>query len=314
MYIGVDLGGTNIGVGLVDEKGKIVYKGEIPTGVGRPFEEIIGDMAKLIQDVIEESDYKQEDLKAIGIGSTGLPDNKKGTIVLASNLGWENAPIRDELHKYFDLPIHLDNDGNTAGLAEAVAGACQGAENSITITLGTGIGAGIIINGKPYSGAHSVGAELGHLIIHVDGIQCTCGNKGCWERYASATALISEGKKAAKNHSDSLIYQLVDRNLDRITAKTVIDAAKKGDVTALKLFDNYIYYLAMGIITIINSFDPAIIAIGGGVAGAGDFLFDALKKKVKEHIFYKEAPYAEITQAVLGNDAGIIGAAMLGKL
>ena len=152
------------------------------------------------------------------------------------------------------------------------------------------------------------------MIVQVDGIQCTCGNKGCWERYASATALIREGKKAAQENPDSLIYKSVEGDLDKITAKTVIDAAKEGDATALELFDKYIYYLAMGIITIINSFDPAIIAIGGGVAKAGDFLLDALKKKVEEHIFYKDAEHAKITRAELGNDAGIIGAAMLGRL
>jgi len=315
MYIGVDIGGTNIAVGLVDKEGKIIHKGEVPTGVGRPFEEIMKDIADLIKRVIEESDYKEEDVKAIGIGSPGLPDDEKGTIVFANNLHWHNVPVRAELEKYFDLPIRIENDGNTAGLAEAVAGACKGVENSITLTLGTGIGAGIVINGKPYSGTHSIGAELGHMIVQVDnGIPCTCGNSGCWERYASATALIREGKKAAQDNPDSLIYKSVDGDLDKITAKTVIDAAKEGDATALELFDKYVYYLAMGIITIINSFDPAIIAIGGGVAKAGDFLMDALKKKVAEHIFYKDVPYAQITRAVLGNDAGIIGAAMLGRL
>lgn len=314
MYIGVDVGGTNIAIGIVDEAGKIIHKDEIPTGVGRPFEVIIKDMADLISKVIDDSGYKVEDVKSIGVGSPGLPDKEKGTISFANNLGWTNVPLRAELQKYFDLPVYIENDGNTAGLAESVAGACKGAKNSMTLTLGTGIGAGIVIDGKPYSGSHSVGAEIGHLIVQVDGIPCTCGNKGCWERYASATALIREGKEAAKNNPQSLIYKSVDGDIDKITAKTVIDAAKEGDEVATKIFERYIYYLAMGIITIINSFDPAVIAIGGGVAKAGDFLMDALKAKVKEHIFYKSAPYAEITMASLGNDAGIIGAAMLGKL
>ncbi len=314
MYIGIDLGGTNIAAGIVDEVGNIIHKDETPTGVGRPFETIIKDMASLVERIIHDSGLTKGDIKAIGIGSPGLPDKDKGTISFANNLGWHNVPLRDELQKYFDIPIYIENDGNTAGYAEAVAGACKGATNSITLTLGTGIGSGIIIDGKPYSGSHSVGAELGHLIVQVDGHPCTCGNRGCWERYASATALIREGKKAAKNNQESLIYKSVDGDLDKITAKTVIDAAKEGDEVALKIFDEYIYYLAMGIITIINSFDPGIIAIGGGVARAGDFLMDALKKSVRDHIFYKSAPYAKITMAELGNDAGIIGAAMLGKL
>ena len=314
MYIGVDLGGTNIAVGVVDENGKILHKGETPTGVGRPFEVIVKDMGDLVNRVIQESGYKVEDMKSIGIGSPGLPDKENGVIVFANNLGWHNVPLREELQKHVNLPVYIENDGNTAGLAEVVAGACKGAKNSITITLGTGIGSGIVIDGKPYSGAHSVGAELGHLVVQVDGIPCTCGNKGCWERYASATAIIREGKEAAGKNPESLIYKLVDGDMDKITAKTVIDAAKEGDETAMELFDRFIYYLTMGIITIINSFDPEIIAIGGGVAKAGDFLMDALLEKVKKHIFYKSAPYAKIVFATMGNDAGIVGAAMLGKL
>lgn len=314
MYIGVDIGGTNIAAGLVNEDGEILHKGEIPTGVGRPFEEIMKDLSLLINNIINESGHRMEDIKSIGTGSPGLPDKDKGTIVFANNLDWYDVPIRGELEKYFDLPIYIENDGNTAGLAEAVAGACKGASNSITLTLGTGIGGGVVIDGKPYSGTHSVGGELGHMILHVDGIMCTCGNRGCWERYASATALIREGREGAEKNRDSLIFRSVDGNLDEITGKTVIDAAKVGDKLALEIYDRYIYYLAMGIITLINSFDPGIIAIGGGVARAGNFLMDSLKKKVEEHLFYKDAPYSELVMAVLGNDAGIIGAAMLGKL
>lgn len=314
MYIGVDIGGTNVAVAIVDQHGHILHKGETPTKVDRPFEDIMRDIATLINKLVKESDYKQEDIIAIGVGSPGLPDKENGTIVFANNLDWYNVPVRAELQKYFNVPIHIENDGNTAGLAEAVAGACQGVNNSITLTLGTGIGAGIIIEGKPYSGSHSVGAELGHMVVHMNGIMCTCGNKGCWERYASATALIREGKEGAKENPESLIYKSVKGNLDEITAKTVIDAAKEGDELALEIFDTYIDYLSMGIITIINSFDPAIIALGGGVAKAGNFLMDAVRKEVEKNILYKETAYAKIVMAVLGNDAGVIGAAMLGKI
>lgn len=314
MYIGVDLGGTNIAVGLVDEDGNILHKGETPTGVGRPYQDILKDMAMLIIRVTEEAGYKKEDIKSIGIGSPGYADKKTGKIIFANNLFWRNVPVRDELQKYINVPVYIDNDATVAGLAEAVAGACQGVENSITITLGTGVGAGIIINGKPYSGSHGVGSELGHMIVEVDGIECTCGNRGCWERYASATALIQNGKEAAKKNPDSLINKMVDGDLDKITAKTVIDAAKAGDATAMEIFEKYIHYIAMGIITIINSFDPSIIAIGGGVAKAGDFLLNAIKEEVEKHIFYKDVDHAKICLAQLGNDAGIVGAAMLGKV
>lgn len=314
MYIGVDLGGTNIAVGVVDENGKILHKGETPTGVGRPYQDIIRDMAMLILKVTEEAGYKKEDIQSIGIGSPGFADKNLGTIIFANNLYWRNVPVRDELQKYINVPIHIDNDATVAGLAEAVAGACQGADNSITITLGTGVGAGIIINGKPYSGSHGVGSELGHMIVEVDGIECTCGNRGCWERYTSATALIREGKEAAKKYPDSMINKAVGGDLEKITAKTVIDAAKAGDTAAMEIFKRYVHYIGMGIITIINSFDPAIIAIGGGVAKAGDFLLAAIKEEVSKHVFYKDVPYAKICMAELGNDAGIVGAAMLGRV
>jgi len=314
MYIGVDLGGTNIAVGLVDEKGNIIHKGETPTGVGRPYQEILRDMAMLIIKVTEEAGYKKEDIQSIGIGSPGFADKNLGTIIFANNLFWHNVPVRDELQKYINVPVYIDNDATVAGVAEAVVGACKGFKNSITITLGTGVGSGIIIDGKPYSGSHGVGSELGHIIVEVDGLECTCGNRGCWERYTSATALIREGKEAAQKHPDSMINKAVEGDLDKITAKTVIDAAKAGDAVAMEIFKKYIHYIAMGIITIINAFDPDIIAIGGGVAKAGDFLLNAIKEEVSKHIFYKDVPCAEICMAQLGNDAGIIGAAMLGRV
>ncbi len=314
LYIGVDLGGTNIGAGIVDEEGSILVKDEVPTGSSRPYDEIIKDMADLIGEILKQGGYELSDVESIGIGSPGCIDNEQGEVVFANNLNWKHVPVREELQRHIDLPIYLENDANVAGLAEAVTGACKGVENSVTITLGTGVGSGIIIGGRPYSGSHGVGAELGHMIVRVDGVPCTCGNRGCFERYTSATALIREGKKVAKANPDSIIAKSVEGDLDKISAKTVIDAAKAGDEVALEVFDNYIYYLAMGIVTIINSFDPSIIAIGGGVSRAGDFLLDSLKEQVKEHIFYKDMPYADIRLSELGNDAGIIGAAMLGRL
>ncbi|MGI6705768.1 MAG: ROK family protein [Clostridia bacterium] len=312
-YVGVDLGGTNIGVGLVTEDGRIIHKDEVPTLVGRPYEEILKDMADLIIKVVKESGHTIDEVKYIGIGSPGVADDRVGEIVFANNLYWHHVPVRKEIQKYIQKPVYVDNDANVAGLAEFMVGACKGTNNSITITLGTGVGAGIVINKKVFSGSHGVGSELGHMIVEVDGIPCTCGNRGCLERYTSATALIREGKKGAEENPESLLYKKVQGNLDAMNAKIVIDSVKEGDETAVKIFEKYIYYLAMGIITMINSFDPEIIAIGGGVSRAGDFLMDALRKKVKEHIFYKELPYARLVLAELGNDAGIIGAAMLGR-
>jgi len=311
---GIDLGGTNIGAGIVDEDGSILLKDEVPTGASRPYEYVIRDMAGLIENIIARGGYTISDIESIGIGSPGSMDRGEGKVVFANNLGWKHVPVRKELQKYIDLPVYLENDANVAGLAESVAGACKGAKNSVTITLGTGVGSGVIIDGKPYSGSHGVGAELGHIIVHTGGVQCNCGNRGCLERYASATALIREGRKVATENPDSLIGKSVEGDLDKITAKVVIDAAKAGDSAALEVFDTYIYYLTMGIVSVINMLDPSVIAIGGGVSRAGDFLLDALRKSVDEHIFYKDIPHADIYISELGNDAGIIGAAMLGRL
>lgn len=311
LYIGVDLGGTNMAAGVVDEQGNILMRDGMPTGRERPFEAIVADMGRLILSVIEKSGHAVDDIGGIGIGSPGVSDNDKGIVIFANNFGWHNVPLRDELRKHIDLPIYIENDATVAGLAESVCGVGQGVQNSITLTLGTGVGGGIIINGRIYSGSHHVGSELGHLIIDINGPQCTCGNRGCLEQFASATALIRAAKQAVLDNPDSLILKLAGGDAESISAKTVVDAAKAGDETAFKVFDDYVFYLAMGIISIINAFDPEMIILGGGLSGAGEFLLKPLLQKVKEHIFYKELDFADIRLAKLGRDAGIIGAAML---
>ncbi len=312
-YIGADIGGTKIAVGLVDENGKILIQNDVPTGVGRHYSEIIKDMALLIQKVVRESELDLEDIKAIGVGSPGAVSNSTGMVIFANNLYWHNVPLRQELQKYIDKPVYIENDANVAAFAEAMCGACQGVDASVTMTLGTGLGAGIVINGKPYPGSHGVGAELGHIVIEPDGLECTCGNRGCLERYTSATALIREGKEVVLNSPDSLIFQFAHGDPERITAKIVIDAAKEGDSSANTIMNRYVHYLALGIVNVINFIDPDIIAIGGGVSKAGDFLLDALKKEVGKKVLYKAVPYAKICLARMGNEAGIVGAAMLGK-
>ncbi len=311
MYkIGVDLGGTNIAAGIVNEEGKIILSGSTPTLASRPFEEIVADMGKLVNDLIAKQGITVADIESVGIGSPGAVLN--GYVVFSNNLQWRNVPLTKELQKYINVPVYADNDANVAAYAEYTCGACKGYQNSVTVTLGTGIGGGIVINGKLYGGSHGVGAEIGHMTIVADGIQCSCGNKGCWERYGSATALIREGKAAMARDSQSLIYTLAKGDVNKVTARVVIDAAKAGDKTACEIFDQYVEYITVGLINIENIFDPDIIAIGGGVAGAGDFLFDAVRKCYEDHVFYKDVPHARIVPAQMGNDAGIVGAAMLG--
>ena len=313
VYVGIDLGGTNIAVGLVDEEGKILHKDSTPTLLERGPEPIIEDMGKLSLKVIKDAGYTLDDVKAIGIGAPGIADPKTGVMVFCTNLRWHMVPLRELLQKVINKPVFIDNDATVAGLAESVAGVSAGIANSVFLTLGTGVGGGVVINHKIYSGSHGVGSELGHMTVQCEGRKCTCGSTGCWEQYSSATALIRQGREAVEGHPESLILKKVNGDASKIEARTIIDAAREGDPIACKVYDKYIYYLAIGIVAIINAFDPEVIVLGGGVSKAGDFLLEPLRKKVAEYVFYKDLPYAEIKIATLGNDAGIIGAAMLGK-
>ncbi|MDP4092468.1 MAG: ROK family glucokinase [Bacillota bacterium] len=312
-YVGIDLGGTNIAAGVVDENGKIIHKDSIPTHRERKDVEVIKDMAMLALKVIKDSGKEIADIKSIGIGSPGVPNNEKGILVYACNLNFKNAPIREEMQKYVNLPVILDNDANCAALAECVAGAAKGTKHSVTITLGTGLGGGVVIDGKIYSGFNNSASELGHSIIAMDGEQCTCGRKGCYEAYASATALIRQTKRAAVENKDSMINKLVNGDLNKIDAKTSFDAARAGDETGRKVVAQYIRYIAEGLINVINTFAPEVIVIGGGVCKEGEYLLKPLREIVYSEVYFKEEPQTQIKAAQMGNDAGIVGAAMLGR-
>ncbi len=313
-YIGIDLGGTNIAVGLTDEKGAVLCKENIPTGRERPYQEIIKDMAQLSIKVMKDACIERDQVKTIGIGSPGTPDNTKGILVYANNLkSFVNVPLRAEIQKYIDLPVILDNDANCAALAESIAGAAKDVKNSVTITLGTGVGSGLVINGKVYSGFNNSAPEMGHMVIVSGGEQCTCGRRGCWEAYASATALIEQTKRAALNKPDSLINKLINGDMDRIDAKTAFDAARQGDITGEKVVNQYIKYIAEGLINVINIFAPEVIVIGGGVSKEGEYLLKPLRKMIAKDVYFKGEPGTKLHIAQMGNDAGIVGAAMLGK-
>jgi len=312
-YIGIDLGGTNIAAGIVDEEGKIILKDSVPTLREREYPEIIKDMAMLCLKLIKDAGLDISDIKSIGIGAPGTPDIKNGILIYANNLKFRNVPMRAEMQKYINLPVYIDNDANCAALAESVAGAAKGYENSITITLGTGIGGGIVIGGKVYPGFNGAAAEVGHIVIDYQGKMCTCGRRGCWEAYGSATALIEQTQEAARQNPDSIINKLVDNDLSKVTAKTAFDAAKQGDKTGKEVVEKYIKYVAEGLIDLINIFTPEAIVIGGGVSKEGEYLLKPLREHIAEGVYAKDVPQTEIKVAMMGNDAGIIGAAMLGK-
>lgn len=309
--IGIDLGGTNIAVGIVTEEGAILAKKSVKTGSQRPFEEIVKDMAGCTLSLLDENGISLENVSHIGIGAPGSIDTANGVIVYANNFKYgEHVPMASILRKYIDKPVYIGNDANVAALGEVISGAAKGLKNAIMITLGTGVGGGIVIDGKIYEGQHSAGAELGHIMLVKDGEQCTCGRKGCWEAYASATALIRQTACAMKEHPDSLMNQLT--TIDNVSGRTAFEAARKGDKAGQQVVDRYIEYIAEGLIDMINIFRPEILIIGGGICNEGDYLLKPMRSYINKNVYAgTRLPEQKIAVAKLGNDAGIIGAAFL---
>lgn len=312
--IGIDLGGTKIAAGVTDQDGQIIAQASTATVARRPYQEVVRDMASCALEALEKARKIIDDISAIGIGIPGIADNVTGRVIFCTNLGWHDIPLREELNKYINKPVYIDNDATVAGLAESACGISKGASSSVFLTLGTGVGGGIVIDGKPWTGVHGVASELGHLTLEVDGIPCTCGKRGCLERYCSATALIRMGREACQNTPNSLMMKWAENDLDRIDGKMIIDAAKQKDPVASAVFERYTKYLALSINTIISFMDPEVIVLGGGISMAGQFLLNAVQKKIPDYLMYKTMPYGRLELAVLGNNAGIIGAAMLGKI
>lgn len=312
--IGIDLGGTDIKTAIVDMDGNIISKAKWPTKAQRPYQEIIKDMANCALEALGKTSYTLDNIKNVGIGIPGIADENTGNVIFCTNLGWFDVPLSAEIQKYINKPVFINNDATVAGYAEHIAGVSKGTHSSVFITLGTGIGSGIIINGKPWSGFHGIGAELGHAPLNVtNGVMCTCGNEGCVERYCSATGLIRLAREALSLDNNSIIFESCNGDLEKVTARMVVDAAKANDPVALKVFDEYVYYLSKTIVMVINIIDPEVVVLGGGVSKAGSFLIDAVNTKIKNYLLYRTSKYPDILIAKLGADAGVIGAAMLGK-
>ncbi len=314
-YIGVDLGGTNIVVGLVDEDGHIIEKMQKPTYKARGIRRICDDITNMCLHIIETYGLDDMNLIGIGIGAPGTIDRNKGCIVYSNNIAVRDFNIINYMRRKLGrlgkkIVMEVANDADCAALGEVKAGGAKGYESAIVITLGTGVGSGIVIEGKLFSGCQPGGAELGHQVIVHNGRQCSCGNKGCLEAYASATGLTNMAREAAKAHSNSSLNTLVKGNLDKMNARVPFDAAKQGDEVAKKLVDEYIMYLAIGINNMINAFKPEVLLIGGGVSRQRDGLIVPLKKKLKNMVFGGTL-MTDIKVAALGNDAGLVGAAML---
>lgn len=308
-YAGIDLGGTFVKCGIVDEEGNILIKDKIPTGKERHFSAIAEDMAKLVLDLAHRAGLSPADIKATGVGSPGTVDSKNGVIVYSNNLVWNKVPLVGELKKHLGMPVFATNDANAAALGESFAGAAKSYPNSVFITLGTGVGGGIILDNKLFEGNRSAGAEIGHMVIRMGGEKCTCGRKGCFEAYASATALIRQTQRAMEKDKASKLWEICP-NLEDVNGKTAFDGMRAGDKTAEKVVKNYIAYLAEGIANLANIFRPDAIVLGGGVCAEGDNLLVPLRRKINRLLF-GGTKYAPVLLAVakLGNDAGLVGAA-----
>lgn len=315
MYtIGIDLGGTNIATAVVNENFKILGKGELPTNADRDALSIAKDMAKTVDMACEAAGVSKESIEWIGVGSPGAVNKKTGVIEYANNLHFSNVPLKQYIEELTGIKCYVENDANAAAYGELLAGAGRGYSDMVAITLGTGVGGGVIIDGKIFDGSNSFGAELGHTVIMVDGERCTCGRDGCWEAYASATALIRQTKAAMEADKDSYMWKIAD-SLDQVNGKTAFDGMRAGDQTATAVCEKYIEYVACGITNMINIFQPQILCIGGGISKEKDNLLIPIKAYVEANRYSKEAKQqTELKIAQLGNDAGIIGAAMLGKL
>lgn len=318
MYrIGVDLGGTNIAVGLVDENYRIVVKESTPTGAERPGEAVVDDIAKLCKKVCLAAGITAREVAAIGIATPGIADYNTGIVRYSCNLNFRNFPLADLLRERFPVEtVHIENDANAAAWGEAVAGAAKGTSNSLMITLGTGVGGGIIIDGKVYSGFNCAGGELGHTVIVAGGRPCGCGRKGCWEAYSSATGLINMTKDkiaACEKAGRKTVMTELAEKYGKVNGRVAFDAMRMDDEAGKEVVNEYVYYLGIGLANMVNLFQPEVLSIGGGISNEGKVLLDLVEPIVRAEQYGGDV--AELTQlriAELKNDAGIIGAATLG--
>ena len=308
-YIGIDLGGTFIKGGIVDGIGNIVLQDKVPTESGKGASTVAMNIVNLCKKLLKNTNMTTVDVAGIGMGVPGMIDSQKGEVVYSNNLGWEHFFIAEELKKQTGLSVKIANDANVAALGETKFGCGKDYQNTVMLTLGTGVGCGIIINGKLFEGNHSAGAELGHSVIVAGGEQCTCGRKGCLEAYASATALIRDTKRTMKINKDSRMWEI--GSLENVTGKTAFDY-KDTDQSAKTVVDSYIEKLGVGITNIANEFRPEAVILGGGVCAQGDNLIKPLQEFVNREIFAGDkGPQVKILTATLGNSAGLLGAVAL---
>ena len=311
-YLGIDLGGTNIVAGIVNEEFEIVAKASTPTSLPRTAREVVDDMIILSKKVVSRAGLTMDDMEWVGVGCPGSCDLDTGIITYSNNLEWYDVPLKNWLQAGLGKDVYLDNDANAAAYGESMAGAGKGAEMFAMITLCTGVGGGIVIGGKIYRGFNFAGAELGHTVIEVDGRPCTCGRKGCFEAYASATGLIKTTKEVMSDYPDSIMHEIASE-YGKVNGRVAFDAKRKGDLGGVIAVDRYVKYLAEGVTNIINTFQPNVFCIGGGISNEKEYLLEPLKARVTRDVYTRNSiNNTDIKIAELMGDAGLIGAALLG--
>ncbi len=312
-YLGIDLGGTNIATSVIDENYHFLARHSIPTLGNRPFEFVVKDMADAGREVLRKAGLTEKDIDYVGIGAPSTIEPNTQHIVFANNLGWKNADLAGEFKKYWDIPVKIANDADCAALGESLAGAAKDYDSVMMLTLGTGVGGSFIMDKKIYLGGNGYGCEPGHSTLVYNGVRCTCGRRGCLEAYASVTALIRETIEMMAMYPNSLMREMCGNDISKVDGRTAFDAAKKGDEAAIRVVENYEGYLAAGIGSLVISFRPSVVILGGGLSNEGENLLGPVRRLVHDTLYAADliAPPA-ILKATLGNDAGIIGAAMLG--
>lgn len=314
-YVGIDIGGTNLKAGLVDDNGVLLASKKEKIAQLGDQESLVWALVSMTQELAAAAGVPLDQIVSVGVGVPGTVEIHSGSLLYTCNLPLHNVPLRRLFHKYLHLPLYIENDANCAALAEYYVGAGRGSKRFVTVTLGTGIGGGIVHNGKIFHGSNGMAGEVGHMSIDYAGRTCPCGRLGCWEQYASATALKRQTAEAMARHPDSILCQVVEENEGKVSGQSAFIAARRGDPVGQTVCDDYVHYLATGIANLVNIFQPDTLAIGGGVSNEADeYLLHPVQRLVAENtIPCAKEKMTRVVRAQLGNDAGMIGAALLGK-
>lgn len=317
MYIGIDVGGTNLVAAAVNHEHQIVARAKRKAADSATVEMLCDDLVELAKEAACNAGLSQRDVEYVGIGLPGAVDRKQGVVLYTPNAPFRNTPIRDWFHKTWDVPVFVGNDANCASLGEYYAGAARGKHSAVVVTLGTGVGIGAVVEGQSFLGFNGHGMEGGHMVIVTDGAPCNCGRRGCWEQYASATALKRLTRDIMMENPNSVMWDLCGGSADKVGGRTAFQAARSGDAAGKQVVNTYLKYLATGLTNLVNIFQPEILCMGGGVSNEADDLFlDPLREMVAKERYNarKDAPQTLLVKCQLGNDAGVIGAALLGKV